>query len=156
MRMQTTKTPRAITFERAYPGTAIQVRRVRADLAAIASGCPVADDLILLASELAANAATHSKSGWPGGEFTVRVDLHPGEYVWAEVVDQGGPWTGRDGGDRPHGLDIVAAIAGADNWGVDGGPACRVAWFRLGWRQDRAFPATARRPSASPPGRPRP
>jgi hypothetical protein len=25
--------------------------------------------------------------------------------------------------DRPHGLDIVAAIAGDGNWGINGGPA---------------------------------
>lgn len=129
--MQATKTPKAITFEHAYPGTVSQARRVRADLAAIACECPVADDLLLLASELAANAVIHSRSGRPDGEFTVRAFLYPGEYVWVEVVDQGGPWTGRDGDDRPHGLDIVAAIAGADNWGIEGGPACRVVWFRL-------------------------
>jgi len=38
----------------------------------------------------------------------------------------------RDG--RPHGLDIVQAIAGDGNWGIDGGAALgRVAWARLDW-----------------------
>jgi anti-sigma regulatory factor (Ser/Thr protein kinase) len=132
MSMRATKTPKVITFEHVYPGSVSQARRVRADLAAaVACECPVADDLVLLASELVANAATHSRSGWPGGEFTVRAFLYSGDYAWVEVVDQGGSWTGRDGDDRSHGLDIVAAIAGADNWGIDGGSACRTVWFRL-------------------------
>jgi anti-sigma regulatory factor (Ser/Thr protein kinase) len=97
MCIQATKPPKAITSEHVYPGTVSQVRRVRANLAATACECPVADDLVLLASELAANAATHSRSGEPGGQFTVRATLHLGEYARVEVVDQGGPWTGRMG-----------------------------------------------------------
>ena len=136
MRTHTTKTPQAITFERAYPGAVSQARRVRADLAAFTGRHPLADDLVLLASELAANAVIHSRSGHPGGEFTVRVFLYPGDYARVEVVDQGGPWISRDHDDeRPHGLDIVAAIAGAGNWGIEGGPACCVVWFRLDWTE---------------------
>jgi hypothetical protein len=52
--------------------------------------------------------------------FAVRVDIRPGDYVWAEVEDQGGPWTDPGNDERPHGLDIVAAIAGDANWGIDG------------------------------------
>jgi serine/threonine-protein kinase RsbW len=136
MRTHTTKTPQAITFERAYPGAASQARHVRADLTAFTGTHPAADDLVLLASELAANAAVHSRSGHPGGKFTVRVFLYPGDYAWTEVIDQGGPWTSRDRDDeRSHGLDIVAAIAGADNWGIESGPAVRVVWFRLDWAE---------------------
>ena len=133
MSIPDTKTPRSTTFEHAYPGAVSQARCVRSDLAAVTAECPVADDVILLASELSANAVVHSRSGWPGGQFTVRAYLRPTEYVWVEIVDQGGPWTGRENDDRPHGLDIVAAIAGPDNWGIEDGPACRVAWFRLDW-----------------------
>lgn len=130
-----TKTPKATTFERAYPGSVAQVRRVRADLTPVANSLPFADDLVLLASELSTNAVVHSRSREPGGEFTVRVCVHPGDYAWVEIEDQGGPWIGGECDDRPHGLDIVAAIAGPDNWGIDGGPACRVAWFRLDWME---------------------
>lgn len=134
MQTEPLKAPAAITFERSYPGTAIQARIVRADLGALADGCPVSDDLILLASELAANAIMHSRSGQPGGRFTVRATLHPGDYAWVEVIDQGGPWTSPEpGAENGRGLTIVAAIAGDDNWGIDGGPACRIAWFRLNW-----------------------
>jgi hypothetical protein len=126
-----------VTFERSYPGTVFYVRLVRADLALIADGHPLADDLILLASELSANAVMHSKSGQLGGEFTVRARLYPGDYTWVEIVDQGGPWNGRElGDDRPHGLDIVAKLAGGDNWGIDGDERCRVAWFRLDWSSE--------------------
>jgi hypothetical protein len=61
MQMKTSKAPEVITFERAYPGTADQPRQVRADLAEITRRYPVADDLVLLASELAANVILHSR-----------------------------------------------------------------------------------------------
>jgi serine/threonine-protein kinase RsbW len=126
--------PKATTFDQSYPGMIDQVRKVRADLTAVAGTCPVADDLILLASELATNAILHSESGHPDRAFTVRATLYPGDYAWVEVIDQGGNWTA-DGHDDEHGrgLAIVAAIAGDGNWGFDGDEACRVAWFRLGW-----------------------
>jgi hypothetical protein len=37
-------------------------------------------------------AALHSGSRLPGGQFTVRAEIHPGDYVWIEVEDNGGPW----------------------------------------------------------------
>jgi hypothetical protein len=56
--MRTSTIPaEAPAFERAYPGTASQPRHVRADLAAVADGCPAAESLLLLASELATNAS---------------------------------------------------------------------------------------------------
>jgi hypothetical protein len=75
-----------------YPGAPEHVRAVRADLRGLLDGCPMADDVILCASELAANAALHSNSRLPDGQFTVRAEIHPGEYVWIEVEDGGGPW----------------------------------------------------------------
>ena len=89
MRTQTPKAPEAITFESAYPGTADQAKHVRADLARVAGDCPVLDELVLLASELATNAILHSWSGRPAGTFTVRAKLYPGHYAWVEVTDHG-------------------------------------------------------------------
>jgi len=134
MQTETTSTPEAITFERDYAGSVSEAQHVRADLAKVAAECPAADELILVASELATNAVLHSRSGDPGRIFTVRVTLYLGEYVWVEVIDQGGPWVS-DGPDdeRGRGLTIVASIAGDGNWGIDGDTACRVAWFRLDW-----------------------
>ena len=74
MRAETAQAPEAITFERAYPGTISQPRQVRADLSGIARGFPAMDELLLLTSELAANAILHSRSGRPGGTFTVSRD----------------------------------------------------------------------------------
>jgi hypothetical protein len=66
-----------------------------------------------------------------GEFFTVRAELHA-DYVWVEAEDLGGPWRSRRHDDRPHGLDVVEALTGPDNWGTestsDGG---RVVWARL-------------------------
>jgi len=61
-----------------YRGNMEYVSAVRADLRALLPDCPMADDVILCASELAANAALHSHSRLPGGTFTVRATVHPG------------------------------------------------------------------------------
>jgi anti-sigma regulatory factor (Ser/Thr protein kinase) len=126
------------SFGHAYPGRPEQVQRVRTDLGAILDECPIADEAILVASELAANAVIHSSSRQPGGEFIVRAAVCPGAYIWVEVEDQGGIWAGhhpRDG--RPHGLDIVQAIAGDGDWGIGGDATLgRVAWARLDWPRD--------------------
>jgi anti-sigma regulatory factor (Ser/Thr protein kinase) len=136
MPTQSTRAPEAITFERAYPGTIDQPRKVRADLAKIAGRSPIIDSLELLASELAANAVAHSRSRNPGGTFTVRATLYPGDYAWVEVIDEGGPWAaGKDDDEHGRGLAVVAAIAGDGNWGIEGDNSCRIAWFRLDWPQ---------------------
>jgi serine/threonine-protein kinase RsbW len=131
---QAQKTPQAITFESDYPGTADQAKHVRADLARVAGDCPVSDELVLLASELATNAIRHSRSGHPDGTFTVRARLYPGHCTWVEVTDHGGTWAADETDDEQgRGLAIVAAVAGAGNWGIDGDASSRAAWFRLNW-----------------------
>jgi serine/threonine-protein kinase RsbW len=138
--MQTpgTSAPQAVKFECAYPGTASQPRHVRADLAKVADGFPALDNLLLLASELATNAILHSRSGHPDRTFTVRAALYPGDYAWVEVIDRGGAWRADEYDDEHgRGLGIVAAVAGDDNWGIEGDDVCRVAWFRLDWRRDQ-------------------
>jgi serine/threonine-protein kinase RsbW len=130
------KPPDATRFRQTYPGRDDQVRRVRQDLAAMVNGCPIADDFILLASELSTNAIVHSRSGLPGGEFTVRAEVRSGDYLWLEVEDQGGPWMERDPGDEHgRGLMLVAALAGDGNWTVEDGtaPGTRVIWVWLDW-----------------------
>ena len=112
-----------------YPGRADQVRHVRHAIARHLAGCPAADDAILIASELASNAVLHSASR--DGFFTVRAELHP-DYVWVEAEDLGGLWHCKQPDGRPHGLDVVQALTGPDNWGTEtttnGG---RVVWARL-------------------------
>lgn len=126
--------PQARSRTRLFPGRPEHVADVRSYLTALLDGCPVAEDAILCGSELAANAATHSTSGQPGGHFAVRAEIRPGHYVRIEVADQGGPWTEADADwDRPHGLNIVRTIAGHGNFGISGSPSGRVAWVRLAW-----------------------
>ena len=114
-----------------YPADPAQVRHARAALAALLDGCPLADDAILVASELATNAVVHSASRH-GGAFTLRAEVGQ-DRVRIEVEDAGGPWRDgpRDDG-RPHGFDVVAAIAGPRNWGIDGDARGRTAWASLG------------------------
>ena len=81
------------TSEFTYPGAAEHIRAVRADLRPLLADCPVAEDVILCASELAANATLHSNSRLPGGTFTVRVAISACDHVRIEIEDNGGPWT---------------------------------------------------------------
>jgi anti-sigma regulatory factor (Ser/Thr protein kinase) len=124
---------RALT--RSYPGQRRQIRLVRATLVVLLEDFPLANDAVLIASELAANAVVHSKTAAPGGRFTVRAEVCPGRYVRIEIDDQGGPWTGHAHEDgRPHGLDLVNALAGSGNWGIYGDAEHgRTAWALLGW-----------------------
>ena len=113
-----------------YPAEPRQVGIARSALAGWLDGGPQ-DEAILVASEFATNAVLHSASRH-GSVFTVRAEVRQ-EYLRIEVEDAGGPWRDgpRDDG-RPHGFDVVAAIAGAGNWGIDGDDRGRVAWARLG------------------------
>ena len=115
-----------------YAGSAGHISAVRADLRELLDGCPMADDMILCASELAANAALHSYSRRPGGRFTVRGEIRPGFYARIEVEDNGGPWTpASPDPDRGRGLDIISALA--DAWGIEGGHDGRTVWARFNW-----------------------
>ena len=108
-----------------------QVGLARAALAGWLGGCPQADEAILVASAFATNSVLHSASRHDGA-FTLRAEVSR-DCLRIEVEDGGGPWRDepRDDG-RPHGFDVVTAIAGTGNWGVDGNDRGRVAWARLG------------------------
>jgi anti-sigma regulatory factor (Ser/Thr protein kinase) len=130
--------PRALALATSitYPGTTEQLRAVRADLRAALRDCPIADDVILCASELAANAATHSRSRLPGGTFTVRAKISPDDYARIEVEDSGGPTSpGIRDATGHHGLDIVSALA--TDWGINGDRASRTVWARFDWSKRR-------------------
>ena len=130
-----TPAPRTIglrTTEATYPGGTEHIRDVRADLRAVLADCPRADDVILCTSELAANAAQHSRSRLPGGTFNIRATVNLDHDVQIEVQDNGGPWNqGMIDPTRHHGLDIVRAVA--DEWGIDGDHITRTIWARFDW-----------------------
>jgi len=114
-----------------YPAEPRQVGLARAALAGWLGGCPQADEAILVASEFATNSVLHSASR-DGGAFTLRAEVRQ-DHLRIEVEDAGGPWRGGPpDDDRPHGLDVVAAIAGPGNWGISGDAGGRAAWARLG------------------------
>jgi anti-sigma regulatory factor (Ser/Thr protein kinase) len=115
-----------------FPGDAGQVRAARRFLAGLLDGCPAADDALLCVSELATNAVLHSRSGRPGGRFTVCAKVRAGS-VRVAVADEGGPWGHeRDsGGQGGRGLLIVGELA--SRWGRDEGGTGRTVWFEIDW-----------------------
>jgi hypothetical protein len=118
-------------YQRTFPGRADQLSQVRREIAGYLEDCPVADDMILIADELAANAIVHSRSR--GGTLSVRCQLSP-RTARIEVEDMGGPWRPRNPDDRPHGLDIIQALTGPDGSGIRvTGTGGRTAWARLTW-----------------------
>jgi anti-sigma regulatory factor (Ser/Thr protein kinase) len=119
----------ATRFTATYPGRLDQVQDARHEVARHLTGCPAQDDAMLIVSEFASNAILHSASR--GEFFTIRAELHA-DYVWVEAEDLGGPWRCKQADDRPHGLDVVQALAGPDGWGVEStGDGGRVVWARL-------------------------
>jgi anti-sigma regulatory factor (Ser/Thr protein kinase) len=117
-----------------YPGRADQIRLVRADLRTVLDDCRLADDVILCASELAANAVLHSRSRLPGGTFTVKVTVSDEGRIRIAVEDNGGLWVGGTPSLEVghHGLDIIRALA--SDWGIDGDDAHRTVWAVLNQR----------------------
>jgi anti-sigma regulatory factor (Ser/Thr protein kinase) len=108
---------------------------VRHFVGQLIQGCPVIDDVILLASELATNAVRHTASG-PDGTFCVLVQVIDG-CVRVEVHDLGSvtaPAVRRLGspGESGAGLAVVEAIA--DRWSFHGGELGRVVWFEMDWQ----------------------
>ena len=115
-----------------FRGKPDEVRRMRAGLGRELDRCPVEDEVILCASELAANAVLHSDTRKDGGTFTVRTEISPCDYVLIEVEDDGGPWIERGrhstGG---RGLHIVSALA--SDWGIEATAYSRTVWARFDW-----------------------
>jgi serine/threonine-protein kinase RsbW len=120
---------------RVFLGSLREIRGVREFVAEIADGCPAADDVILQASEISANAVVHTASGKDGGTFTVVV--HPGDAMIRVEVHDGG--SGTSPGVRPdgelagsgRGLGLVETLA--TRWGHLGGRGGRVVWFEVEW-----------------------
>ena len=122
---------------RSFAGRADQIRAARAWMAMLIEGFAGGSNAVLACSELAANAIIHSRSGLPGGTFTVRACIDR-ETIRIEIIDQGGPWTGLrkstdedadDAGQSGRGLTIVAAIA--SSWGIAGDQEGRTAWCEI-------------------------
>jgi anti-sigma regulatory factor (Ser/Thr protein kinase) len=120
-------------WRRDFPGEAAQARAARAFAACLLDGLPTLDDILLVLDELAVNALRHTRSGHPGGRFTVEVHRNP-LAVTISVTDQGAPTEPRvrpltDATDPAaltesgRGLFTVAALATA--WAWTGTPSSR-------------------------------
>jgi anti-sigma regulatory factor (Ser/Thr protein kinase) len=119
-----------------FPGHASAVPQARRFVAGVlGKEFPALDDVLVLVSEVAANAVRHSASG-DGGEFEVAVSANGG-LVRVEVGDQGGASEPRLAGDGVpedaltggRGLRIVDALAA--KWGHAGDELGRVVWFEI-------------------------
>ena len=91
------------------------------------------DDVVLVASELAANAIRHSRSGSARGTFVLQVAAFT-DCWHVRVDDQGGTSSpmleeAKDTDESGRGLPMVAALARA--WGTFGGSAGRTVWAEI-------------------------
>lgn len=105
-----------------FPGDLAQLGRVREWVRDLC--LPEPDDIVLVASELAANTVRHTRSGADGGGFSVEV-AHAGEWTRVVVGDQGNPSSVPHvvGG---HGLFVVQGIT--RDWGTVGDQDARYVW----------------------------
>lgn len=123
-------------FERrVFPGRTDQIAQARDFTRRVLAPCPVLDEAILLASELAANAVAHTVTG-SGGHFDVTI-YRDETLVVIAVRDEGSDDApaarpldeiAEDG----RGLGLVELIA--DRWGHCGNEHGRTIWLQLRWK----------------------
>jgi len=127
-------------WSRGFPGEATEVRKVRAWVEGFLPACAALDDLVIIASELATNALTHTRSGEAGGRFTVDLTWSP-DSTRVVVGDQGSDEV-PDSAENPdekeiaygesgRGLFLVHALSTA--WGMAGNADARWLWADVPW-----------------------
>ena len=120
-----------------FPGRHDQVASARAFVRAVLGPVPVADEAVLLVSELCTNALLHTASGHGGTfevavylcSFSVRVEVRDGGAVRAPNLRQLADTCAEDG----RGLGLVELLA--DCWGHSGSRDGRSVFFELRWKQ---------------------
>lgn len=122
------------SWRRSFAGEACQVREMRQWLRSFLPECPVKDDVVYVACELATNAVQHTMSG-QGGWFGVEVIIRDHEVIRVAVADGGGPGTPRivdqPGCENGRGLRVVRALSICD--GCAGGEDGRQVWAEIPW-----------------------
>jgi serine/threonine-protein kinase RsbW len=105
-----------------FPGAELQLRQVRRTLESRLPECPSRDAVISIATEFAANAVQHSRSGHKSGYFVVEL-AWGGSTARIMVTDCGGPHEPRlrmrpygEYGERGCGLHMVRELSA--RWGV--------------------------------------
>jgi serine/threonine-protein kinase RsbW len=132
--------PLAVLAAAWFPGEPSSVGDAREFVRGVlGDDCPVLDDVLLMASEIASNAVRHTRSGKQGGWFDLTVSKAR-NTVRVAVADRGSPSEpgipddsgGRFGAEvltGGRGLRIVDALA--NGWGHGGDAHGRVVWFEV-------------------------
>jgi anti-sigma regulatory factor (Ser/Thr protein kinase) len=119
---------------RAFAAELAQVRLIRAFVSERGQGCPFLADLLLAASELAANAIRHSAPA-PDGTISVTVICDAG-MAWLAVTDGGqGASTphlhaAQEGDEGGRGLQLIDALAW--RWGFTRVRDASTTWCEFG------------------------
>jgi len=116
------------------PGSREYVHEARAWTEHVLGESQGADDVVLVASELATNAIRHTASGLPGGTFTLRLAAFTNR--WRVRVDDAGGATEPqiqtvvdDEDEVGRGLAMVASLS--STWGVLGDCNARGVWAEI-------------------------
>jgi Histidine kinase-like ATPase domain len=133
--------PKNVSWERTYPGVLATLRDVRRMVRESLADCADAlvNDVETVASELAANAVRHSRSGTLNGTYRVRMAHFPARdvpYVWVEVEDMGNPeWDGVCDLSPMHGFAMCQALT---TWlgSKDKANGNRVVYARIEYKPD--------------------
>jgi anti-sigma regulatory factor (Ser/Thr protein kinase) len=130
-----------MSWEWTHPGVSASLQDVRRGVRESLADCADAlgDDVETVASELAANAIRHSRSGLVGGTYTVRLahfPLRDVPYIWVEVEDMGNPeWNGACDLRPMHGFAVCQALT---TWlgSEDRADGRRVVYARIEYKPD--------------------
>jgi serine/threonine-protein kinase RsbW len=132
-------------WSRQFPGQPPQVGKARSWIGGLLPRCEPLEDLLFFASELGANAVTHTRSGEPGGCFTVEVTWSP-KAARVVIGDQGSdaiPMSDArpDGNatDAESGRGLLLIDAMSADWGAVGDASARWLWADVLW-QSRGGP----------------
>lgn len=129
---------------RRFPGTPDQSAAARHWIGQALPAGPQLDDLLTVVGELTANAVRHTRSGHPGGKFTVTLARHPG-FLRLAVTDQGSPSApeipAATDGTSGLGLRLVSELA--RRWRVTGDETGRTVRADLPWTGQRPEPEAA-------------
>jgi serine/threonine-protein kinase RsbW len=142
--------PLPLWWSRSFPGEPRQVSQARSWVARLLPACAPLDDLLIFTSELATNAAAHTRSGQPGGQFTVEVTWTP-RTARVIVGDQGSdevPATAAAGGEQDayleNGRGLLLIDMMSAGWGTAGDTDARWLWANVNWRaQGGPLPTTS-------------
>jgi hypothetical protein len=132
-----TASPLPLWWSRPFRGQPSQVSKARSWLAGLLPSCEPLDDLLIFTSELVTNAVTHTRSGEPGGWFTVEVTWSP-QRTRVVVGDQGSndipASSPPDDADLETGRGLLLIEAMSAAWGTAGNADARWLWADVDWR----------------------